>query len=258
MLGTKVEIGSAQHTDTSAFTRDLEEVIQLFESHSVDYRFVGSLGFYGQNPQLDFNPNIPNKLLGTPNRDIDIIYANQPYDSRVKSVEQMVREFNSTHSNTYLDDNFSRDRWIIFGEKSASLNHGRYNVEIPLKVFNKTKAGVLGLEYPTLPLSTLFHIMGVQGELRGKDMSKVLIMARTLRQHPSLEYPSELYEPFHEFHKGLSRFHFYTWYQHQRHQKIQKAGDPLGETYLGLPSGVKALQRKVAATILAAELQLVF
>ena len=64
MLGTKVEIGSAQHTDTSAFTRDLEEVIQLFESHSVDYRFVGSLGFYGQNPQLDFNPNIPNKLLG--------------------------------------------------------------------------------------------------------------------------------------------------------------------------------------------------
>lgn len=88
-------------------------------------------------------------------------------------------------------------------KEKAELRFGGLIRSVPREVFTTQQTVLKGIEFPTMPPSTLFHMLAVgrplYGPMREKDFSHALELGRYLRNHPDERLPEEDFMAFHEF-----------------------------------------------------------
>lgn len=84
--------------------------------------------------------------------------------------------------------------------KSAKLFFGPVEKEVPVEAFPTVMVNVGGVDFPTLPPETLFHLQAARPKWRDIDVSNMIDIAWYLRTHRgSSKYSESLYAPFHEY-----------------------------------------------------------
>ena len=259
MIERHSEVRPQLSLEQEEFQRGLAAAIDLFSANGLDYRIIGSGALHGIVPDLDFNPvSASYKAWRSPHRDIDVIFPQEYYRQQKNALQGLINGFNDKFYPSFLDDFLSRNGWVNLEEFGVSLAYYRYRVKVPLSVFDPYRAELFDVEFVTVPPPTLFHILGLVGELREEDRENALILGRWLRKNPVIQYPEESYQGFHEFYKGKrKKFPFHAWWMHRRHLKETEPEDTVGQVYKALPTPLKFAQREISKFLLWAEGQIV-
>lgn len=88
----------------------------------------------------------------------------------------------------------------IDGEK-VTLKRGGIEVAVDSRAFDTRMISFGGVECPSFPVLTLFHLYSLRGQLRPKDFVSALQLGRFLRNNTDPAHPERIYNGFHIFSK---------------------------------------------------------
>lgn len=129
-------------------------------------------------------------------RDVDLLFSQQN-----KDLAQKIRKENPTPISVgAVFHNFAEITPV-----SATLRYGKIQINVPVQTFATQIVNLGEVEFPTVPVETLFHLYCLgenhEGKMREKDFLNAFDLARYIKANPDPRYPESFYRGFHKFSK---------------------------------------------------------
>lgn len=189
-------------------------------------------------------------------RDVDLLFS-----APLLHIGRRIRRRNTTPLDLEI---VTSNIVVVHPGERAYLKAGRASVDVSPDLFERQMVSLDGVEFPTLPASTLLHMYCVgihmHGATKKSDVAHMYALARLARlaKTGARAFPHELYEGFHHFARLKSGMEWANqlaqWYWQSPLQRIV----PLNHVYLypcleRLWLGAAFLERHIAGPAAPAE-----
>ena len=175
------------------YLRDLQETVDFLNNSELKGRWwmIGGLAKDAYTDNKNFKVGEPDHV-----RDLDILVN----DGDVQAFERV----RSLYTSRIPLGGFL-NRYVHANKEKPFLHFGSIKTELSPDIFSTKEVDLFGVQFPTLPPETLFHLYCLRGKLRTKDFSSALQIGRYMQKNPTPGLHEEDFRNFHKFTKQVSR-----------------------------------------------------
>lgn len=188
-----VEVRRSTEEEQQEYLQYLQEVVNELKRILGDegWWIIGGMSRDAHLGNADFVVKSPDGAW----RDVDILVTTRN--------QAKLKEFQTQYQGPLSVGGGALQSCMYIDDASVTLQYGGVREAVPRETFDTEQVRLGTVDFPSVPLATLFHLYAVgdrpHGRMREKDFLNALDIGRHMRSHPDTDHPEELYAEYHRF-----------------------------------------------------------